>query len=52
MTENDDNDDLGESSREIMRNRLRPKGGFRNKYQRNRARRRSKHVGGHDANYK
>lgn len=52
MSDNNDADDLGESSQKILRDRLTPKGGFRNKWQRQRARRRAKHVGGHDANYK
>jgi hypothetical protein len=48
----DEKDELGEASTEILNERLTPKGGFKNKWQRRRARRRAKHVGGHDANYK
>jgi hypothetical protein len=47
-----DETDLGIASTKILRDRLTPQGGFQNKWQRQRARRRAKHTGGHDANYK
>lgn len=47
----DSDDELSEASAQILE-RLTPPGGFGNKWQRQRARRRAKHTGGHDANYK